>query len=79
MTTTKIDIDSVDVSKCLAVYNSSGYCAGPRYGMVYAIGGGNGYIAGYRSSANEGLGLMGRKHFVSLKAAKDFAVQSSDN
>lgn len=56
-----------------------GRCAGPRYGEVYtAPAGEQGYYAGYRSHAVAGLGLMGVKHFATLKAAQDYAVRVTD-
>lgn len=57
-----------------------GRCHGPRYGEVYtAATGEHGFVAGYRSHANYGLGLMGVRHFATQREAQDYAVQVSDN
>lgn len=54
-----------------------GRCRGPRYGQVYTCTNG-GYVAGYRTHASRGLGLIGRKWFKAKKSAEDYAVQCSD-
>ncbi len=60
------------------VSSEAGKCAGPKYGEVYtAPAGEHGYIAGYRSTANVGLGLMSRKWFPTLRQAQDYSVQVS--
>lgn len=58
------------------ISTEDGRTSGPRYGEVYtAPAGEKGYIAGYRTHANEGLGLIGRKWFATLKAAQNYAVK----
>ena len=62
------------------ITSHSGKCRGPRYGEVYTAPQGEaGFIAGYRSHASEGLGLMGREWFAKQKDSQDYAVQVSDN
>lgn len=62
------------------IYSLEGRCRGPKFGEVYtAPAGEQGFIAGYRSTAVSGIGLVGRKWFATRKAAQDFAVKSSDN
>ena len=57
-----------------------GRCRGPKYGEVYtAANGEQGFVAGYRTHANPGLGLIGRQWFAKQKQAQDYAVQCSDN
>ena len=56
-----------------------GRCRGPRYGEVYtAAAGETGFIAGYRSHAAFGLGLIGARHFAKRLAAQNYAVQCTD-
>lgn len=69
---------TIKAGKLITTYD--GKCRGPRYGEVYtASAGEKGYVAGYRTHASAGLGLLGVERFDSLKAAQDYAVQCSDN
>ena len=55
-----------------------GRVRGPRYGQVYTCTAG-GYVAGYRTHASVGLGLIGRQWFSTKRAAENHAVACSDN
>ena len=62
------------------ISSQEGKCKGPCYGQIYtAPAGEKGYVAGYRSFAVSGQGLMGIENFATLKAAQDYAVTVSDN
>ena len=57
----------------------NGRCHGPRYGEVYtAPKGEQGYIAGYCSHASQGLGLIGREWFATLKEAQIYALTKTN-
>ena len=77
MTTTQTwPIDTATLGTLIS--SLSGYCAGPEYGEVYtAPQGQSGFIAGYRTSASPGLGLIGRRKFASKTAALNYAQRCS--
>lgn len=54
------------------VYTMAGHCPGPQYGVVVRAKDG-GYIAGYRRTDCEGVGMMGERYFSSRRAAEDYA------
>lgn len=60
------------------IYDLDGRVRGPRYGQVYTCTAG-GYVAGYRTHASTGLGLISRKWFAGKAAAVNYAVAHSDN
>lgn len=73
-----IEMTTNEIGKLITTHE--GKCRGPRYGEVYtAPAGEKGFVAGYRSHANRGLGLIGREWFATQKEAQDYAVQVSDN
>jgi hypothetical protein len=58
------------------IMNNEGRTAGPKYGQVFtAPAGEHGFIAGYRRTDNEGLGLIGREWFAKKRDAENYATK----
>ena len=74
---TENELYELDVLSEKLLVNCDGWCSGPDYGQVYTCTGG-GFVSGYRSYANPGLGFMGRKWHQSLKSAENRAYRLTD-
>ena len=68
---------NLDIIAARLIYTVAGYCGGPRYGEVYSLGAGRGWVSGYRTVACDGLGVIAREHHATRRAAMDRAVRLS--